>query len=179
MRRDPTIAFEPVTPAHYPLLRRWLHKPHWRQWWGDPATEFGHIVDMVEGRDGSHPFVFTSGKEPKGYIQYWHIGLHQTEEWSRDNPWLMALDADTVGVDLSIGEESDLGCGLGSTTLAAFAARLRLQGHDKIIIDPDPANHRAIRAYVKAGFAPVPSLIGKGFDVLIMQHIKNPDHKSS
>ena len=40
-----------------------------------------------------------------------------------------------------------------------------------IIIDPDPANVRAVRAYEKAGFVPIPELVGRtGDDVLIMQH---------
>ena len=43
-------------------------------------------------------------------------------------------------------------------------------GHDTIIIDPDPQNLRAVRAYEKAGFVAVPRLRGRYDDVLIMQH---------
>ncbi len=48
--------------------------------------------------------------------------------------------------------------------------RLRGEGHETIIIDPDPANTRAVRAYAKAGFRPVPHLEGRTQDTLIMQH---------
>ena len=51
-----------------------------------------------------------------------------------------------------------------------FVRKLREQGHDTIIIDPDPDNARAVRAYTKAGFRPVPHLHGRTGDVLIMQH---------
>jgi RimJ/RimL family protein N-acetyltransferase len=48
---------------------------------------------------------------------------------------------------------------------------LRELGHQTIVIDPDPANVRAVRAYEKAGFAPIAELEGRtGDDVLIMQH---------
>jgi RimJ/RimL family protein N-acetyltransferase len=42
-----------------------------------------------------------------------------------------------------------------------------------IIIDPDPKNTRAVRAYTKAGFKPVPNLAEKTQGVLIMQHESN------
>jgi len=60
-----------------------------------------------------------------------------------------------VGVDLSIGDEASLSKGYGSLALRAFVRMLREQGHDTIIIDPDPRNLRAVRAYEKAGFLPV------------------------
>jgi RimJ/RimL family protein N-acetyltransferase len=173
MPSDATIRFDPVTPEHYPLLRRWLALPHWREWWGDPETELGYIVDMVEGRDGSHPFIFSVEGEPAGYIQYWHIGPHQTEEWLRDHPWLAELPKETVGVDLSIGEACNLAKGLGTAVLRAFVAKLRAEGHTHIIIDPDPLNARAVRAYTKAGFVPVPHLAGKTEGVLIMHHVSD------
>ncbi|MGA7268625.1 MAG: GNAT family N-acetyltransferase, partial [Aestuariivirga sp.] len=88
MTADPRISFEPVSERHYDLLRDWLDRPHWRQWWGDPATEFGYIRDMVEGRDPhARPFIFSVDGAAAGYIQYWFLGPHQNEEWSRDNPW--------------------------------------------------------------------------------------------
>jgi len=144
-----------------------------RDWWGDPETELGFIRDMVEGRDTTRPFLITLNGEPVGYIQYWFIGHHQNEQWIKDHPWLMELPSSTVGVDLSIGRPEALSQGIGSKALAAFVAALRKQGHAHIIIDPDPENTRAVRAYMKAGFRPVPHLQGRTGDVLIMQHDPN------
>jgi aminoglycoside 6'-N-acetyltransferase len=171
MTADPRISFEPVSERHYDLLRSWLDRPHWREWWGDPDTEFGYIRDMVEGRDThGRPFIFSVDGTAAGYIQYWFLGPHQTEEWSRDNPWLMEFPSHTVGVDLSIGDGASLSKGYGSLALRAFVRLLREQGHDTIIIDPDPRNLRAVRAYENAGFVAVPRLLGRYNDVLIMQH---------
>ena len=42
--------------------------------------------------------------------------------------------------------------GHGSAFIRAFAERLLANGTPRVVIDPDPANARAIRAYEKAGF---------------------------
>ncbi|ARP99028.1 GNAT family N-acetyltransferase [Pseudorhodoplanes sinuspersici] len=167
------IGFVPVAADHYPLLRRWLAEPHLREWWGDPEEELGFIRDMVDGRDTTRPFLITLDGDPVGYIQYWFIGHHQNEQWIKDHPWLTELPAETIGVDLSIGSPDKLSQGIGSTALAAFVAGLRNQGYSTIIIDPDRNNARAVRAYMKAGFQPLPHLHGQTGDVLIMQH--DPD----
>jgi RimJ/RimL family protein N-acetyltransferase len=164
------ITFEPVAETHYPLLRRWLNAPHIREWWGDPDTELGHIVEMVEGRDTTRPYIFHVNGAPTGYIQVWLIGPHQTKDWLKDHPWLRDLPPHAVGVDLSIGKADKLSKGIGSTVLRRFVAMLKAEGHTAIIIDPDPENTRAVRAYVKAGFRPVPHLAGRTAGVLIMQH---------
>lgn len=155
------------------MIHGWLHEPHIREWWGEPETELGYIVDMVEGRDSTKPFIFYVNGKPTGYIQVWFVGPHQTEEWSKENPWLMELPSHAVGVDLSIGEEQDLSKGIGSAVLRQFVGVLKAEGHTAIIIDPDPKNTRALRAYTKAGFKPVPNLAEKTQGVLIMQHESN------
>jgi RimJ/RimL family protein N-acetyltransferase len=46
------------------------------------------------------------------------------------------------------------------------------------VIDPDPENRRAVRAYEKAGFRAIPRLVGRTGDTLIMQYeLKQNDHK--
>ncbi|MFN0193184.1 MAG: GNAT family N-acetyltransferase [Aestuariivirga sp.] len=167
------ISFEPVQQQHLPLLEVWLQKPHWREWWDDPQTELGYIVNMIEGRDSTKPFIFSFDGVPVGYIQYWFIGPHQTKEWVKDNPWLMELPSDAVGVDLSIGEAQNLSKGFGSEVLRQFVDGLYGKGYETIVIDPDPLNFRAVRAYEKAGFRPVPHLLGRTEGVLIMQHERN------
>ena len=165
------IGFAPVEPKHYPLLLAWLNRPHVREWWGDPDEELGFIRDMVEGRDTTRPFLITLDGEPLGYIQYWFLGHHQNEEWIKDNPWLTELPSDAVGVDVSIGDPTLLSKGYGSAAVKAFVARLIGEGYRTIIIDPDPGNRRAVRAYEKAGFRTIPHLKGRTGDTLLMEYV--------
>ena len=165
------ITFAPVTAADLPLLAEWLAQPHWQEWWSaDAATELGYIRAMLEGRDSTRPFLIKRDGRPIGYIQVWRIADARVEPWLTEAPWVMALPDDAVGVDLSIGPAGLLSQGLGARALAAFVAMLRAEGHRTIIIDPDPGNARAVRAYEKAGFRPVPGLSDQTGDVLLMQH---------
>ncbi len=163
----PAIAFRPVAATDYALLRQWMEAPHWRQWWGDPDFELGQIRDMVEGRDTTRPYIFLEDGVARGYIQSWTVADQLFEPWLSLAPWMLALPADSIGVDLSIGQAADLSRGLGTLVLSAFVRRLAAEGHRTIIIDPDPANARAIRAYEKAGFRPIPGISAD--DCLLMR----------
>jgi len=164
------IAFEPVEERHLALLRSWIERPHVRQWWGEPEVEIAMIRDMVEGRDSTRPYIVVVNGEPAGYIQCWFIGHWQNEPWIADNPWLGELPKDAIGVDITIGREDLLSKGIGSRALRQFVDGLRSQGYHTIIIDPDSENHRAVRAYEKAGFRVLPELLGRSGNSLIMKH---------
>ncbi len=175
LRRDDetgegSIAFIPVASEHFGLLEEWLNRPHLREWWGDPETELGYIRDMVEGRDTTRPFIIELNGEPAGYIQYWFVADIRDEALLQESPWLRDVPSNAVGVDLSLGNEHQLSMGVGSAALRRFVAMLLDMGHDTIIIDPDPSNRRAVRAYEKAGFRPIPHFAGRFEDALIMQY---------
>lgn len=159
--RPNKISFEALMHADLPMMGQWQRQPHNQKWSGDPETELDYIHDMLEGRDTTRPYIFQIQGKPMGYIQVWFIGHHQSAQWISGRPWLASLPSDAVGVDLSIGDPNALSKGWGSKVLAAFTAKLVDEGYQTIIIDPDPNNHRAVRAYSKAGYAPIPALLGK------------------
>lgn len=166
------ISFRSVSAHDYELLENWMRRPHWQEWWGEAETELGYIRDMVEGRDTTRPYLFALDGEPVGYIQAWMIGDHLTEPWLSETPWLRDVPSDSIGIDLAIGDVENLSRGLGTAALKAFAKMLIEEGHRHIMIDPDAANLRAIRAYQKAGFeqlliAPDPE--HEGQSTMIMQ----------
>lgn len=167
---EPNVTFRPVTLADLTMLRGWMEQAHWREWWGDPKDECAMIRDMIERRDTTRPFIFRIDDRDCGYIQVWIVGDQMFEPWLTQAPWMRDLPDGAVGVDLSVGDASDLGKGIGSVVLRHFVAMLRGQGRTEIFIDPDPANRRAVRAYEKAGFAVWPELAGRTSDVLIMRH---------
>ena len=162
------IGFRPVTRRRLPAAPPLAERPACPGMVGRSEEELGFIRDMVEGRDSTRPYIIELGGTPVGYIQVWFVGdnLDQAEEY----PWVAELPRDAVGVDLTIGDPALLSQGVGSAALAAFTRRLRDEGHRTIVIDPDPANARAVRAYAKAGFRPVPRLEGRTGDALIMQY---------
>ena len=63
--------------------------------------------------------------------------------------------------------------GPGEGALTAFLVSSG-KGKPIVAIDPDPANARAVRAYTKAGYEPVPHLAGRTPGVLIMQYRTAP-----
>jgi aminoglycoside 6'-N-acetyltransferase len=174
MRPEPAIfgqiTFREVTDVDLPMIANWLERPHLREWWGQPATELGYIGAMIEGRDTTEPYLFLIDGVPQGYIQCWYIADNRIEPWLTEAPWLLDLPDHAVGVDLSIADPALLSRGIGTSVLRAFVAKLRNRGRDFIIIDPDPANLRAVRAYTKVGFRPIAALEGRTGDSLIMRH---------
>jgi len=110
--------------ADLPMLRAWMDQTHWREWWGDTETELGYIVDMIEGRDTTRPFIFLIDGEDIGYIQYWTIGDNLIEPWLSQAPWMTKLPRATIGIDLSIGDGDNISKGVGSAALKAFTAKL-------------------------------------------------------
>jgi RimJ/RimL family protein N-acetyltransferase len=163
------ISFRSVRAEDLPMLRRWLEAPHVRDWWGEPDAELDHIRDMIEGRDPTRAFLILLDGVPVGYIQSWRLGDVLGTEWEEAEPWVALFPPDTVGVDITLGEETLLSRGIGSAAIRTFIDRLRAEGQKQIIIDPDPTNARAVRAYEKAGFTVIPALAGKTPGVLLMQ----------
>ena len=163
------IAFRPLRSDDLPLLARWLAQPHWQEWWGEPEAEVEIIRAMVEGRDPCRPYLFTVDGEPTGYLQLWRVALNLDPDSLAASPWMAEVPTDAVGVDLSIGDADKLSRGIGSAALRRFARMLWAQDNRTILIDPHPDNLRAVAAYRKAGFSPVPHLEGRTPGVLIMQ----------
>ena len=74
----------------------------------------------------------------------------------------------TRGLDQFIGEADMLGCGHGSGFIRTFIDQLFARGVPRIVIDPSPANPRAIRAYEKAGFVPQHEIVTPDGPALLM-----------
>jgi aminoglycoside 6'-N-acetyltransferase len=138
----PEIAFRPVTPADLPLLRVWLARPHVAAWWGEADHELGLIVEHL-GTDRMDCDLILLAGRPVGYIQSYPTGVWPGDLFADQPPG-------SRGVDLFLGETAALGH--GSRVLGAYLERLAAAGVRRVLIDPDPANRRAVRAYEKAGF---------------------------
>jgi aminoglycoside 6'-N-acetyltransferase len=114
------------------------------QWWDDPAEGLNSI-DKHIGSISVAPFIVELDGRPIGYIQSYDPHLEDGHPY-QDQP------IGTLGIDQFIGEPGLIGLGHGPRLIEAFVALLFRKGAIRVIIDPDPANAAAIRAYEKAGF---------------------------
>ncbi len=136
--------FRPATRADFPLLADWLALPHVRRWWGDPERGLRNIEEHLTSLS-VEPFVIVLDHEPIGYMQSYDPHKEADHPY-QDQP------VGTLGIDQFIGKPDLIGQGHGPRLIDAFVRQLFARGAPRVVIDPDPANAAAIRAYIKAGF---------------------------
>lgn len=109
------------------------------RWW--PADAHREMVESLCGHaDDAIGFVIEVAGELAGYIQY----------YEEDDPQYRH-----AGIDIVIGE-GFRDRGVGTTSVWLLARHLfEALDHHRLIIDPNAANHRAIRTYEKVGFKTV------------------------
>ena len=152
------IGFRPVEDGDVPLLHRWRQEPHVRRWWyedddSEPTLEvvaknYGPDHDEAEQR-----FVILFDGKPIGYIQSYLLA---------DYPAYEALVQEKgAGIDLFIGEPDLINKGIGTEVIKRFVEDVVFAdlSIDTCIIDPEMTNAAAIRAYEKAGFVPVRTVV--------------------
>ena len=137
--------FRPVTEADLPMLKVWLAEPHVAEWWDDgPEASLAEIVEAMESVS-TEPLIAELDGKPIAYVQSYDPHLEDDHPY-QDQPF------GTLGMDVTIGVPELVGVGHGSAIVKQFAELLFEEGCPRVVIDPDPANQRAIRAYEKAGF---------------------------
>ncbi|MEP9387088.1 GNAT family N-acetyltransferase [Mesorhizobium sp. KR9-304] len=142
---EPTYDFREVTEADLPMLRAWLAEPHVAEWWGEgPEVSLAEIVEAMESVE-TEPLIVELDGRPIAYVQSYDPHLEDGHPY-QDQPF------GTLGMDISIGPPELVGKGHGPAIVRQFTAMLFEEGCPRVIIDPDPANARAVRAYEKAGF---------------------------
>lgn len=157
--------FVKLTSDDKALMLDWLNRAHFLEWWGQPDEEWALLEEALETGD-AEPFLVYEGENAIAYIQYWPVKNARGAVALNEELWLQTLKDDTIGVDISLGDEARLAQGLGRKILRQFVNDLRERGYHDIIIDPDIRNLRAIRAYRGAGFERIgqyPALEDGGF----------------
>lgn len=147
MSKSPSnqYTFRPVSLQDLPMIAAWLKTPHVAKWWGNDLQQ---ELDDIESHIHSvsvWPYIVECDSKPIGYIQSYDPHLEINHPY-QDQP------TGTIGIDLSIGDPDFIGKGHGPRLIDTFVRKLFAQGVPRVIIDPDPANFAAIRAYEKAGF---------------------------
>jgi len=149
-------------PADIGALVRWRAQPHVHQWW-DP-DEDAPDYDEVAAKYGSltHPSSKTTpciielDGRPIGYLQFykWCSWADAALECGID------FDDDTYGLDVLLGEPELIGRGVGSRAVALAAAYLETErAASWVSLTTEETNVRAQRAYEKAGFVKVRTVL--------------------
>jgi len=144
MPNDPAYDFRDLTRDDLPLVAGWLKQPHLAEWWGDPQEGLAEIEQAIDDV-ATEPLIVELDGEPIAYLQSYDPHMEDGHPY-QDQPF------GTLGLDISIGPAALLGKGHGSAIIRQYVELLFSEGAPRLVIDPDPENKRAIRAYEKAGF---------------------------
>ncbi|MGI8649979.1 MAG: GNAT family N-acetyltransferase [Rubrobacter sp.] len=151
MRCQREIGFRRLRNADVSRIHAWLHRPHVAKWWYEDVGSYEKVFEQysayVEGKEPVEPYFILYRGRPVGYIQSYRVS--DEEEFAR----LVGIE-DSAGIDLFIGEEDLLYRGLGPGIVRCFLEKVVFTDKSikACIIDPEPGNGAAIRAYEKAGF---------------------------
>jgi RimJ/RimL family protein N-acetyltransferase len=150
------ISVRKLTESDLPLMHRWLNTPHVSQWWeidGKRNPDYEEVVEhftpRIHRQEPVNCYLVLYDARPVAYIQSYRI---------EDFPTTMAMIKDgknIAGTDTFIGEEDFLHKGLGEMYFRKFLKEIVFSEPriTSCIVDPDPENKIAIRAYEKAGFS--------------------------
>ena len=158
--RDGDLTIRPMRDDtdDYRLLVRWRAEPHIHEWWDpdEPAPTLDEVIahygPAVRGEEKTTSCIFELEDRPVGFVQFYRW-LPYTQG---DDPIDVRADPDTFGLDIHIGEPDLIERGLGTRVVDLLCGYLeREHGASWIALITDVENHRAQRAYEKAGFRKV------------------------
>ncbi len=141
--------------ADLPQLLEWLKTPAVAEWWRDEAAMtleqlMEKMAPRIARKESVSPFFFSIDGEDAGYVQCYRVA---------DDPEASRLYEDdevanSVGVDMLIGNERWLHRGFGGRVLTEFVEQHVFSDPEisACMIDPETTNVIATRAYEKAGF---------------------------
>ena len=127
-----------------PMVEAWLHRPHVEKWWGNARQE----IEAIRLHPIEASALILLDDSPVGYLCWQTL----TEEEMK-NAGLTNLPKDLVDIDIMIGEPAALGHGVGPIVLSQLTAKLQADGVRMVGLGTAATNHRAIRAFEKAGFS--------------------------
>lgn len=139
------VTLVPFTEGDAALLSRWLKAPHVAQWYPSPQEHLDWALCPPVG--GERAVIAANGARV-GYLR-WQVVSREI----LDSVGLEEIPANSVDIDILIGEVSYVGRGIGPQALQLLIKRLREDAsHPMLGLTTSVHNYAAQRAYRKAGF---------------------------
>jgi aminoglycoside 6'-N-acetyltransferase len=136
------------------LIVKWLSANEVLQYY--EGRNNPHDEEMVEEKFYCEDFdetrcIIEYSKIPIGYIQFYPVSEEEREEYGYEN-----FQGIIFGTDQFIGETKYWGQGIGKLLMKSMINFLITEkGAQKIVLDPQSWNKRAIKCYEKSGFIKV------------------------
>lgn len=140
------ITVRPWHEADLPLVAKWMSDPRVLKYFGgrDDASDEARMREVFAEDTPDHRCIFSLAGESIGYIQFCPMDRGEFGFPVHERVW---------GMDLYIGEPALWNRGIGARLVRAGAEHLLARGFaDRVTIDPEAWNLRAVRSYEKAGF---------------------------
>jgi aminoglycoside 6'-N-acetyltransferase len=141
-----------LSEADAPLLVKWLSNPQVLQYY--EGRDNPHTLELVykhffEGQDEEIRCIVNYDGKDIGYIQFYQLSDEEYELYG------YSTDEIVFGMDQFIGETDYWNQGIGTRLVKSVCEYLVTLGADRIVMDPQAWNHRALRVYEKCGFRKV------------------------
>ncbi len=136
----------------YRLMHRWCNSRHILETYSGEERSLSQIREKyrkrILGEEAVTPaFIVLDGRDI-GYLQFYRI-----DPASYGTGTEIDMEQDSYAMDLFIGEEEELGKGIGSRIVGLTCSYLfRELCAQAVYIDPRTDNVRGIRSYLSAGF---------------------------
>ena len=145
------IQIRDLTEEDLPLMLEWLTDDRVLECYEGRDVRFtmetlsAHFLEEIP--DGFR-FIIEYLNQPIGYGQVYQLSGELFEEYDYPDEGRVVF-----AMDQFIGEPDYWNQGIGTEFLRVMTAHLKeSMGADRVLLDPHKNNHRAIRAYEKAGF---------------------------
>lgn len=145
------ISFEELTDAHLERLHEWLQSPHVKDFWDDGDRTLDQVKNHYKKTPKVKRYLFFIDNLAVGYIQSYLID-YQNEYYS-----FILNGKENLGIDFFIGNMAFLNKKLAIPILSEFI-KICCSTADRIIVDPESHNHKAIHLYQKYGFTKIGEL---------------------
>lgn len=144
------LTIRPLQAQDAPYLVKWLFDERVLRYY--EGRDRPHDRELVHEHfyppvDDASRLLFLHDDHPIGYGQYYPLNEEDRQEYGCD------LTTVIYGMDPFIGEPDYWDKGVGTLIVQSLLAHLSQQvGAQKIVLDPQAWNTRAIRCYEKSGF---------------------------